>query len=347
MPAVTEGAFRLGFFFSFLGRIVSELGFVRILPLPPAPPTATWGMEVTVSVSTVIVRVDPSPDGFPRPVPKVFTAGAPGRDVVVFSLISPLPPLSLPLSFAGWVVAGTLPEEASRLAWPSNAFRMPFPSCSIVLSSRLWAGELTWLTSCTVSSVEVVVLLAPRAGVLMPGGGNSRSSSLSLILCLPSTCSIGCDGRRALNGSCWSVLRGDGLAGLWIGGGDLSLGDVGQRGVSLDSGGCEGFCGTGALMVGSERLGYKVGMDEVVSALWEAAAKGGLLALAIDARDGLTSLELFFRDRVVVVVVVVEGRVGRIGGFCLAAGRTGEGSREGIGELVAERPLLGCSLVIV
>jgi hypothetical protein len=46
--------------FSFLGRIVSELGFVRRLPLTPVPvppPTATWGIELTVSVSTVMLFV--------------------------------------------------------------------------------------------------------------------------------------------------------------------------------------------------------------------------------------------------------------------------------------------------
>lgn len=40
-----------------------------------------------------------------------------------------------------------------------------------------------------------------------------------------------------------------------MGGGDRSLGDIGQRGVSLTSVVTVGFCGTGALMIGSEAVG--------------------------------------------------------------------------------------------
>lgn len=109
VPEVTEGVFRPVFFLSFFGRIVSELGLARILPFPPGPPTLTCGTELTVSVSTVIVRAV-SPDGFPLPVPALaayaFVAGPLGRIAVtggagvLLILISPLPPLSLPLSFA-------------------------------------------------------------------------------------------------------------------------------------------------------------------------------------------------------------------------------------------------------
>ena len=113
MPEVTDGALRAVFFFSFFGRIVSELGLVRMLPLLPAPagpPTATCGIELTVSVSTVIFLADPSPEGFPLPAPvNTFVAGPLGRTVVCGAadvdliLISPFPPLSLPLSFAAVV----------------------------------------------------------------------------------------------------------------------------------------------------------------------------------------------------------------------------------------------------
>jgi hypothetical protein len=72
VPELTDGAFLVVFFFSFFGRIVSELGLVRMLPLlPPPGPTATWGIELTVSVSTVMLFIDPSPKGFPLPVPEV------------------------------------------------------------------------------------------------------------------------------------------------------------------------------------------------------------------------------------------------------------------------------------
>lgn len=110
MPEV-DGALRVVLFFSFFGRIVSELGFVRRLPLmiPAPPPIATWGTEFTVSVSTVMFRVDPSPTALPRPAGVAaandFGAGATGGragcgtgTVVDRILISPFPALSLPLS---------------------------------------------------------------------------------------------------------------------------------------------------------------------------------------------------------------------------------------------------------
>ena len=112
MPEVTDGALRAVFFLSFLGRMVSELGLVRILPLLPAPPTptATWGIELTVSVSTVMFLVEPSPAGFPLPTPAPvlcdFVVAPLGRGAATGAveadliLISPFPPLSLPLSLA-------------------------------------------------------------------------------------------------------------------------------------------------------------------------------------------------------------------------------------------------------
>jgi hypothetical protein len=45
------------------------------------------------------------------------------------------------------------------------------------------------------------------------------------------------------------------------GGGDRSLGDIGQRGVSRISGIVEGFWGTGAFIVESEVVGCSVGVD--------------------------------------------------------------------------------------
>jgi hypothetical protein len=76
---------------------------------------------------------------------------------------------------------------------------------------------------------------------------------------------------------------------LWIGGGDRSLGDIGQRGGSLSSVGAGGFCGVGALIVGSDETGCKAGVTIADSVLCCAAAEGGLL-LVLPALDGLTSL---------------------------------------------------------
>lgn len=99
------------FRFSFLGRMVSELGFVRRLPLTLVsvpPPTATWGIELTVSVSTVMLFVaEGSVPFLPARALELAcfaSCAACGRGVVFapvvgLSLISPFfSPLSLPLS---------------------------------------------------------------------------------------------------------------------------------------------------------------------------------------------------------------------------------------------------------
>jgi hypothetical protein len=125
-----------------------------------------------------------------------------------------------------------------------------------------------------------------------------------------------------------------------MGGGDRNLGDTGQRGVSLISGIAEGLRGTGALIVGSEVAGCKDGIDAADSARRVAAAEGGLVFVLAE-RDGLTSCELFFLDRLGPVadraVVVV---------FDLSDGRTGEDSREGFGELVADVARVVCNLFV-
>ena len=90
--------------------MVSELGFVRRLPLtvPVPPPTATWGIELTVSVSTVMLFVAEASAAFlpPRALElacfancAAFGRGVIFAPVVDLSLISPIfSPLSLPLS---------------------------------------------------------------------------------------------------------------------------------------------------------------------------------------------------------------------------------------------------------
>lgn len=64
VPECTAGCFRTNFFFSFLGLIVSVLGFGLSVPLLPSGlvpvATATWGRLRTVSVSTVMFWVEPS-----------------------------------------------------------------------------------------------------------------------------------------------------------------------------------------------------------------------------------------------------------------------------------------------
>jgi hypothetical protein len=65
VPLLIEGALRVVRFLSFLGRIVSVLGFIRREPprsgLPKVERSIVaiwdWGIELTVSVSTVMFRV--------------------------------------------------------------------------------------------------------------------------------------------------------------------------------------------------------------------------------------------------------------------------------------------------
>jgi hypothetical protein len=67
VPLCREGGFRVDFFLSFFAFIVSELGRGRTLalefilleaPRSPLTPSTTWGMELTVSVSTVMLLID-------------------------------------------------------------------------------------------------------------------------------------------------------------------------------------------------------------------------------------------------------------------------------------------------
>ena len=75
-----------------------------------------------------------------------------------------------------------------------------------------------------------------------------------------------------------SGFRGEVMDGLFIiGGGDLSLGDTGQRWPSLISDEAGGFCGIGARMVGSDGPGCRVGVDVAERALCVAAAEGGFV----------------------------------------------------------------------
>ena len=117
------------------------------------------------------------------------------------------------------------------------------------------------------------------------------------------------------------------------GGGDLSLGDTGQRGVSLISDVTSGFCGIGALIVDSEVEGSSFGVDAADNALWVAAAEGGFAVVPAD-REGLGSCELFFLD-------LPGPAAERLEGLLLNCGLIGDDSLERAGELVADGVRLG------
>jgi hypothetical protein len=128
------------------------------------------------------------------------------------------------------------------------------------------------------------------------------------------------------------------MEGLLTGGGERSLGDTGQRGVSLISEVTESFWGTGAFIVLSEEAGWRVGIEAADNALCWAAAEGGFV-LVLVARDGLTSWELFFLDRPGPVVERADEPV-------LRAGRLGDDSLEGLGELAADGVRFGSSFFV-
>lgn len=109
MPDGTVVCFRLVFFFSFFGRIVSELGFVLRLAFDSSffvvGATETCGIEVTVSVSTVMLWTVPSAGLLLEPValPDILdwreVKGGGTLDIGGRRSAPLMLPLSLPLSF--------------------------------------------------------------------------------------------------------------------------------------------------------------------------------------------------------------------------------------------------------
>lgn len=96
-------------------------------------------------------------------------------------------------------------------------------------------------------------------------------------------------------GTSCSVLRGERIVDLLTGGGDRSLGETGQRNVSLLSTGTEGFWAIGALIVGPDSTGCSLGVCAIDNALLVAAAEGGLAGVLF-GREGLRSCVLLFLD---------------------------------------------------
>ena len=179
MPAFNDGAFRTAFFFSFsfFGLTVSWLGFKRRLPpvsvrlsafrSPAPPPKATCGIELTVSVSTLMFLTDPSvavllfvkgsweydrfgwtPIGFAELAAVVdFRLSFPSSTPLVSPLLWPV--LSLPLPISDCVSLA----NASSLGFSSirsgRSFETPCLAC--VGFPVLIAGGVGIL-SCTVSS---------------------------------------------------------------------------------------------------------------------------------------------------------------------------------------------------
>lgn len=241
MPEGTEGCFRLGFFLSFFGRIVSELGLLRMLPLEAAAPLgarATWGMDVTVSVSTVMVCNEASP-GLPllgliealdcRVVSGGGAPEAPERRSILEET------LSLPLSLRSRFTLGLMvlvDEGTSDESGCDPASEVKLLSSLEKAASSAW-GDPRGLASWTVS--RVLLLLA---GVLAPDCRNT--SSLSVSVCERSMMGWGEGVARwtLMVGGSWSAFRAGGASCglLRMGGGERNLGETGQRGAaaSLD-----------------------------------------------------------------------------------------------------------------
>jgi hypothetical protein len=95
----------------------------------------------------------------------------------------------------------------------------------------------------------------------------------------------------------------------------------------------------GAFMEASAATGRSVGVVTTDSALWVAAADGGLLLGVLAAREGLGSCTLFFLD-------LPGPAVDRVDELDLGGGLLGDDSREVRGELAAEGFLLGWSFLM-
>lgn len=206
MPAFNDGAFRTAFFFSFsfLGLTVSWLGFKRKLPVvsvrlsgfrsPAPPPRATCGIELTVSVSTLIFLPDPSvavllfvngsweydrfgwtPRGFAEFAAVVdFRLSLPSSMPLVSPLLCPALSLPLPISDCASLA------NASSIGFSSIRFGRSFgpPCLACVGFAAGIAGVEGRLLSCTVSRAEPLPLI-PRTGVRIPCLSDRSSSPTS------------------------------------------------------------------------------------------------------------------------------------------------------------------------
>ncbi len=247
--------------------------------------TDTCGMDVTVSVSTVMDCSEPSV-GLPFPAVEPrrrarVPRGQGGGALVASGRRSALTlPLSLPLSFGA-----TFARDLSVLAAEASATSCCELASDTTLSSSFsraeWSpsGEPRGLASCTVSRVEALAgAPAPRTGVRVPGWSWASSTSLSEAAGA-SGCSWGegvglC---RLMVGGSWSAapLRGGPRLGLLsTGGGDRRRGETGQRGASLGWSVGDDFWGTGARMVESEAAGTRVGVVEAEMVPLRRGARG-------------------------------------------------------------------------
>ena len=187
MPLLTAGDFLGGFFFSFLGRIVSELGLVLRLPLGPCAPVlcsrATWGIDVTVSVSTVMLCWGVSAFALDEAGGLIdvvecldvsgggMAADGSERDSVLPGAVSPAVPV---IASAAEAVL-----DSASLCRRDRVDSFARPAANLAdASSKVCLGEVSGLASWTVSRVEVLPP-DPRAGVLMPDGGWDSSVSWS------------------------------------------------------------------------------------------------------------------------------------------------------------------------
>lgn len=316
VPDVTDGGLRAVFFLSFFGRIVSVLGFARRLPPlpgPTAPPTAIWGIELTVSVSTVMV--EPSAAGLPLlmvpPRLSAFFGGhgarppADGGGIVVDFFVSVLSPLSLPLSRTVLVLL------SSGFGATLASSRFLSSRCSARSNCR--AGVLGWLFSCTVSKVELAPL-TPRAGVRMPLGTEAVSSvSLSRLRRSGTEPSM-LDSEEGIvfaDASVSDLRRDRMLVGFVMGGGERKRGLTGQRGALLSSPTVAILCGIGALRskesdeaCASTGIGVADSLRAVVvgaaeapaDEVFEACAGRETFASGV-GRNGPSSWILFCRER--------------------------------------------------
>ena len=204
LPALIDGTLRATLFLSFLGRIVSVLAFKRRLllvsvltrlprSLDPATNVAC-GMELTVSVSTVMFLTDPSVPLLGALVKgnwvnDLFEDTAAGLDELAamggflgsllvsgLAFVALFPALSLPLSG----LDGASFAKASSIGFSSIRCGLSCGGALLVWFVRPpgIAGVDGKLLSCTVSSAGPGPL-DPLTGVRMPDLGDRSSSATS------------------------------------------------------------------------------------------------------------------------------------------------------------------------
>jgi hypothetical protein len=236
VPEWSEVGFRVAFFFSFFGLMVSLLGFVLTLPFPsladiPRSPTISCGIEITGSVSIVMVRGGSVGLGLDavKLVKERLARLIPGCDKLEALNFFP------PSPFGMECLVSPSPLPSLSFVRGASVFSPPFREVVSIFASGSELGEGPMkgvagaLPSATGSSPPLCVL-APRVGTRSPEWVFKSAILVPAAMSEPDA--VNCLFREVLEGvgSVSIFLEGVSRAPTDAGGGDLSLGDVGHAG---------------------------------------------------------------------------------------------------------------------